>query len=113
MPTSGETDPLSESPYSELSVRLIEHNYREIGCNDWTRPRFWRLCGKMQRTIREMAALMRVEPAVLEKRLKDGFTAQDALILTILDREIDQIVTGRPPTKGIFLVVELKKETAA
>lgn len=104
---------MPESPFSELSARLIEHNYRELGCNAWTRPRFWRLCGKMRRTKREMAALMRLAPRILELRLRNGFSQQDGLVLTLLEREIDQIMTGRAPTRGIFLIAELKKETAA
>lgn len=105
--------PPPETPFSELSAELIRHNYRDLGCDAWNRPRFWRLCGKMQRTKTEMAALMRIQTNILDQRLKIGFTPQDGLVLTLLEREIDQIMTGKPPTKGVFLMLELKKETAA
>lgn len=104
-------DTPSESPFSDLSAGLIEHNYRELGCDGWNRPRFQRLCGKLQRTLREMAALMRLKMPELRKRLETGFTGQDGLILTLLEREIDAINTGRLPTRGVFMMVSLQKST--
>lgn len=101
-----------ENPFSKLSACLIDRQYRKLGCDDWNRPKFHRLCGKLQRTELEMAALLRVSPAELRKRLDVGFTRQDGLILTVLEREIDSINSGRAPTEGIFAMVVLKpKET--
>ncbi len=101
-----------DHPFSELSALLIEHNYRECGCDSWNRPKFQRLCGKLQRTPREMAALLRVTFPQLQKRMLEGFTGQDGLILTLLEREIDEVRAGRAPTRGMFAMVTLdKKET--
>lgn len=96
--------------FSDLSAALIDENYRQLGCDAWDRGRFWRLCAKLQRTPREMAALLRISHDHLRKRLVNGFTPQDGVILALLDREIDQIQTGKPPQRGLFMFVELKKK---
>lgn len=98
------------NPLSALSSQLIELNYKQQGCDGWTRPRFWRLCGKLQRTPREMAALLRITPFALQKRLANGFNSQDGLLLTIFEREIDAICTGKTPTRGIFLLANLQPQ---
>lgn len=99
----------ANTPFSDLSAQLIDENYRQIGCDSWSRDRFFRLCGKLNRTEREMAALLRIAPAKLRGRLADGFTPQDGLILTMLDQEIDFVLSGHQPTRGIFLFAELKE----
>ncbi len=96
------------TPLSDLSVALIDDNYRQLGCDSWDRARFWRLCAKLQRTPREMAALLRISHQSLKGRLVNGFTPQDGLVLTMLDREIDYIISGKEPTRGIFMMAEFK-----
>lgn len=100
----------TDTPLSDLSATLIDENYRELGCDAWDRARFWRLCCKLQRTPREMAALLRITNDQLQKRLLGGFTKQDGLLLTIFEREIDYINSGKPATRGLFLMVDLKKK---
>lgn len=105
------TDSSIGTAFSDISAALIEENYRQLGCSAWNRPRFQRLCGKLQRTPREMAAFLRIQPRTLEKRLQIGFRPQDGLILTMLDREIETISSGKAPTRGMFLMAELKKKS--
>ncbi len=54
-----------------------------------------------------MAAYLRISPDHLRKRLLAGFTQQDGLILTIIEREAEAIQSGKPPVRGIFLVTQL------
>lgn len=105
-------DRLAASPFAALSAHLIDLHYRDIGCDGWNINRFHRLCGKLQKTEVELAALMRIKPAELVHRLRNGFTPQDGLILTMIEREIDLLHTGQKP-EGLFAIVILQPDKAA
>lgn len=102
---------MAEAPttFGDISATLIDENYRQMGCDAWSRDRFYRLCAKLQRTQREMAALLRINPDHLRKRLIRGFTKQDGVLLTIMEQEIEYLLSGKQPTRGIFLITNLQK----
>lgn len=113
MPADHQIEDDPSNPISKLSAHLINENFRKLGCDAWTRDKFNRLAGKMQRTELEMAALMRITHGTLQGRLRYGFSKQDGLILTILEREYDFMFTAESGTHGLFHLMYVEKQTAA
>lgn len=97
------------TPLSDLSACLIDENYRQMGCDGWSRDRFWRLCATLDRTPREIAALLRISGAQLDDRLRRGFSKQDGVILTLMEMEMESILSGKQPTRGLFAMIKLEK----
>lgn len=83
-------EPQTTPPYGAMQIFLIEHNYRELGCDRWNTTRVRRLCLKLGEPHAVVAARMRIRTHEFERRIReDSWTRQDGLILTILEREVD------------------------
>lgn len=88
----------STTPHSDVAAYLIEANYRLMGCDGWNTRRVQRLCGKLGETPTVLAARMRVRPTDLLKKMQtDTWTRQDALILTVIEREVEFMRGGIEP----------------
>lgn len=58
-----------------------------------------------------MAALLRLEPHLLDYQLGSEIHPQTRLLLTIMDREIDSVLSGAPQNRGVFLITELHQKS--
>jgi hypothetical protein len=74
---------------------LIREHYRRLGCYDWAKPRFIRLCAKLQETEAEVAERIGISaPSLLQRRYRSGFTNAEGILLSMLDRGIDTMKRG-------------------
>lgn len=100
-PASPETKAVT--PHSDLAAFFIERNYKALGCNGWNTRRVQLLCAKLGDTPAMLAVRLRVRPAELTRRfIQDSWTAQDGLILTIIERQIDFEKGGVLPVGSIL-----------
>ena len=94
---------LLENAFSNLARFAVERNYVELGCHEWNTRKVLLLMAKFGDTRTVMAARMRVKGAEFERRMKtDTWTAQDGLILTFLEREINILKGGIPPAGSMI-----------
>jgi hypothetical protein len=90
--------PVEEVPHSRVAAYLVEHHYRELGCDGWDVRRVQRLMGKLGDTPTVLAARMRLRKREFDQRMESGaWTKQDGLILTMLEREVDFLRGGVAP----------------
>lgn len=97
MPTDAAT-PQIDTPHSDVAAFLVERHYIDLGCDRWDSRRVQKLCAKFGDTPRVMAARLRYTRGVFRQKMAtDGWSKQDGLILTILEREVDALKGGIEP----------------
>lgn len=73
--------------------RLIRDLYERRGCFRWNKPRFLRLCAKLNETEAELGERIGLLPSTVHRRYSDGFTRTEGILLTFIEDAVDALKT--------------------
>lgn len=87
---------MSETPSTPTKF-LIRDDYEQRGCFSWSKPKFMRLCAKLNETPAELAERIGIRsPSILVRKFRQGFTNSEGILLTFFDETLHALKTATP-----------------